>query len=47
MKKTYRKLVIKKELDDRFDVYEKGYVIAENFQTMGLAMTWVDTCFYN
>lgn len=47
MKKVYRKLTIKKEFDGRFDVYENGYVIAENFQTMGLAMTWIDTCFYD
>lgn len=42
MSKTYRKMKIKKEIDGRFDVYERGEVIAENFQTMSVAMEWID-----
>ena len=47
--KNYRGLIVRKESDGRFDIYEDrehlndDRPLNENFQTLGLAMTWIDS----
>ena len=46
MTKSYRKLKIKLERDNRYDVYEGYEIIAENFESLALAQNWIDYIFY-
>ena len=46
MTKSYRKLKIKLERDNRYDVYESDDAIAENFESLTLAKNWIDYVFY-
>jgi hypothetical protein len=46
MSKSYRKLTIKLERDNRYDVYESDDAIAENFESLTLAKNWIDYVFY-